>query len=332
MFSNSQDKDEHLVTRGRQRPVIIVIVMAPIIFGVAAFMVIKNCNLFTIGPFAPDETENQTQVSPLTSPQPTFVDSYSLQTELPPTPTLSPDARVSMPTPTLIPVVGPWPTLSPLPPHLRGLITHGDRAEPKIALTFDVGEREGNPAGYDAEIVRVLNETETPATFFLGGLWMIHNVEPTKELATNSLFELGNHAWSHLDFSQISPEQMTTEILLTQQTMWELLGWQTELFRLPYGTYTEEALDVIADHGMYTIQWDVVSGDPDPNITADRMIPWVVDQVQPGSIIIMHANGRGWHTAEALPVIIETLRDQGYTFTTLSDLLGLRKSQPPNHN
>ena len=116
---------------------------------------------------------------------------------------------------------------------------------------------------------------------------------------------------------------MNSEIALTQQAMWKILGWQTRLFRLPFGTYNEEALDVIADYGMFTIQWDVVSGDPDPDITAERMIPWVVGQVQPGSIIIMHANGRGWHTAEALPTIIEALQEQGYTFTTVSDLLEL---------
>jgi peptidoglycan/xylan/chitin deacetylase (PgdA/CDA1 family) len=53
------------------------------------------------------------------------------------------------------------------------------------------------------------------------------------------------------------------------------------------------------------------------------MVPWVVKQVQPGSIIIMHANGRGWHTAEALPAIIASLREQGYELVTISALLDL---------
>ncbi len=130
-----------------------------------------------------------------------------------------------------------------------------------------------------------------------------HQAE-TRELANNPLFELGNHSWSHADFSSISRDEMKQEILLTQQTMSDLLGYQTNLFRLPYGTYTDEALNVINDQGLYIIQWDDVSGDPDSNIDAKEMTAWVLQQVQPGSIIIMHANGRGWHTAEALPWII----------------------------
>jgi peptidoglycan/xylan/chitin deacetylase (PgdA/CDA1 family) len=210
-----------------------------------------------------------------------------------------------------------------------GPITNGTRTDMKVALTFDIGEREGDPAGYDAEIVRVLTENDVPATFFLGGLWMTHNEKAAKELAASELFELGNHGWSHLDFAQITPDQMASEVILTQQAMWDLLGRQSRLFRLPYGTYTDEALAVIEAHGLHTIQWDVVSGDPDPEITAERMIPWVVEQVRPGSIVIMHANGRGWHTAEALPEIIRTLREQGYVFATISDLLDLEYDAPP---
>lgn len=262
-------------------------------------------------------------------PSPTVAaDSYEPPPEEQATPTLSPNAAASAAVPSAIPQAGPWPTLAPLSANERGLIMNGARSEMKVALTFDVGEREGDPAGYDAEIVRVLTDHEAPATFFLGGLWIKHNEEATKELAANHLFELGNHAWSHLDFAQITPDQMASEIVLTQQAMWDLLGWQTRLFRLPYGTYSEEALEVIYDHGLYAIQWDVVSGDPDPEITAERMIPWVLEQVQPGSIVIMHANGRGWHTAEALPEIISTLRAEGYELTTVSDLLDLEYEGP----
>jgi peptidoglycan/xylan/chitin deacetylase (PgdA/CDA1 family) len=216
---------------------------------------------------------------------------------------------------------------SPLPPILdgyRGLITNGDRSEYKVALTFDVCQREGDLAGYDAAIVRILNETQTPATFFLGGEWMRDHQANALDLAGNPLFELGNHSWSHRDFSAITPEEMRSEILLTQQIMYELLGYQTNLFRLPYGTYNEEALNVINENGLYVIQWDIVSGDPDPNIDAQRMTNGVLEHLQPGSIIIMHANGRGWHTAEALPGIIQSIREQGYTLVTVSDLLKIQ--------
>ena len=232
--------------------------------------------------------------------------------------TITPSLLIDIPTQT--------PSVLPLPPERRGLITNGDRTTNKVALTFDVCQAEGDLSGYDAEIVRVLIEHNASATFFLGGTWIRDHPENAKELAQNPLFELGNHSWSHADFTSIDTRKMLQEIELAQDQLFQLTGNQNLLFRLPYGFYTDEALSFIGENGLYTIQWDVVSGDPDPNIFAPAMVDWVLQQVQPGSIIIMHANGRGWHTAEALPILIQSLRDQGYTLVTISDLLNI---QPP---
>ncbi len=230
---------------------------------------------------------------------------------------------VAAPAATNTPFSSKFKILPPLPLLNRGLITHGGRSENKIALTFDLCQAKGAVAGFDPEVVNVLRETKTPATFFLGGLWIQDHMTETRTLAGNPMFELGNHSWSHPDFSRITPEKITEEIQRTQRIMWELLGYQTNLFRLPYGRYSEKVLDVIGENGLYTIQWDVVSGDPDPKIDADTMTHWVLRQIKPGSIVVMHANGRGRHTAEALTPIIQSLQKKGYTFVTISDLLGL---------
>jgi peptidoglycan/xylan/chitin deacetylase (PgdA/CDA1 family) len=240
------------------------------------------------------------------------------------TPTASQTAELPAPEATGTPT--PEPTASgpqPLPQESRGLITNGSRTDHKIALTFDVCQAEGELSGYDAGIVKILTETNTPATFFLGGEWIRDHESEARELANNPLFQLGNHSWSHADFSKISAEQMAQEIGLAQDMLAKLTGRQNNLFRLPYGFYNDEALKMLGDDGLYTIQWEVVSGDPDPNIDAAAMTPWVLQQVQSGSIIIMHANGRGWHTAEALPGIIKTLRERGYTLVTISELLNI---------
>jgi peptidoglycan/xylan/chitin deacetylase (PgdA/CDA1 family) len=215
--------------------------------------------------------------------------------------------------------------LSPIPVTKRGLITHGPRSGKNVALTFDLCQSQGARSGFDQEIVRILSEAEAPATFFPGGLWMRDHRDETRALADNLLFELGNHSWSHPDFSRIPPERMTEEIRKTQRIMWELIGYQTRLFRFPYGRYSEKALDVIGQNGLYPIQWDVVSGDPDPKIDADRMAHWVLSRMKPGSIVIMHANGRGRHTAKALLPIIHGLRGKGYAPVTVSRLLGLQR-------
>lgn len=298
-------------------------VLAPLaVFLICGLMLAAANFLYrNISPAKPDPSTNPV----LASPMPSATSTGSS--------TLIPIIQADTPFPTLpeTPLVAStttisigWMPLGPVSMDNRGLITNGNRSEYKVALTFDVCQREGDLAGYDAEIVRVLNETRTPATFFLGGLWMQDHPAETLELAGNPLFELGNHSWSHEDFSIITNDEMQQQVQLTQKMMYGLLGYQTNLFRLPYGTYNDEALNMINDNGLYVIQWDDVSGDPDPNVDAESMTSWVLQQVQPGSIIIMHANGRGWHTAEALPGIIQSLREQGYTPVTVSELLQIQ--------
>jgi peptidoglycan/xylan/chitin deacetylase (PgdA/CDA1 family) len=240
----------------------------------------------------------------------------------------------SAPLPTLIPSFTPVPSLTPtetprsniaptLPHKDVHFIYSGDRNKPYVALTFDLCQKPEFPAWFDQGIVDVLTQYDAPATFFMGGDWMRTHVDETLLLASNPKFELGNHSWSHPDLPGLSEETISSEIVKTQNLLYELTGRQSKLFRLPAGKYDDLTLSVIAWYGLYTIQWDVETGDPDPTIDAERLNWAVRERVQNGSIIIMHANGRGWHSAEALPQMIEYLRGQGYTLVTVSQLLGL---------
>jgi peptidoglycan/xylan/chitin deacetylase (PgdA/CDA1 family) len=238
-------------------------------------------------------------------------------TPLPP-PTITP-APTSTPAPTL--PDGSAPLLEPLP---VSFITNGDRDLPYVALTFDLCQDPRYPAWFDQAIYDVLVEYQAPATFFAGGDWMRTHPDETRLLAWNPLIELGNHSWSHPDLRLLFPADISAEIRKTQDIMYQLTGEQTLLFRLPSGFYNDDVLGMVALNGLYTIQWDVVTGDPDPGVTAEDILEIAVKpRVQNGSIIIMHANGRGWNTAEALPGVIEYLRGEGYTLVTVSQLIGL---------
>ena len=200
-------------------------------------------------------------------------------------------------------------------------ITNGSREKPWVALTFDVGQRPEFPAGFDWGIYDALNEFQVPATFFMGGDWMRTHITETRMLHNNRLFELGNHSWSHPDLPGLSEAKLAEEILRTQDIMYQITGQQTQLFRLPAGLYDDLVLSVVAFHGLYTIQWDVVTADPVPDNSAENINKIVRERVQNGSIIVMHANGRGWNTAEALPEMITYLREQGYCLVNISQIL-----------
>ncbi len=73
--------------------------------------------------------------------------------------------------------------------------------------------------------------------------------------------------------------------------------------------------------GLKAIQWDVSSGDPWSGQTPERMTQAVLGSVKPGSIVLFHANGRGWHTSQAIRAIIPALKAKGYRFVTVTELL-----------
>jgi peptidoglycan/xylan/chitin deacetylase (PgdA/CDA1 family) len=201
-------------------------------------------------------------------------------------------------------------------------IFHGPRAKNRIALTFDACPTKKNGEGYDARIVQILKETKTPATFFLSGRWMEAEPSGARELAAEPLFELGNHSYSHPHMTAISEEEMQKELSATQLLLARITGGkQTYFFRPPFGEWDDRLTRMADQYGLQTIQYDLASGDPDPKIGADRLSDYVVRSIRGGSIVVLHVNGRGWHTAEALPAIIEGVRRRGMICLRLSELL-----------
>jgi peptidoglycan/xylan/chitin deacetylase (PgdA/CDA1 family) len=236
--------------------------------------------------------------------------------------------------------------LPPLEPAVRGSIRRVEPRDPEarlIALTFDLCEQANERAGYDAELVNTLRAEGVKATFFAGGKWLRTHPEQGMQLMADPLFEIGNHAWTHGNLRVIQGEAAREQILWTQAEYrvlrqglserpcaveagpeeWQRIpSWPT-VFRFPYGTCNQGSLDAAAGLGLAAIQWSLVTGDPDQGRSAQAIARAVRDGVKAshGTIVVAHANGRGWHTAEALPLFVPQLRAQGYRFVTMSELL-----------
>jgi peptidoglycan/xylan/chitin deacetylase (PgdA/CDA1 family) len=228
----------------------------------------------------------------------------------------------------------PQPTQMPL----AELITNGSRDKKQIALTFDADMTLGMMASlqshqvaslYDDKLIAILNDTKTPATLFLSGLWIEAYPDVTKALAKNPLFELGNHTYTHPSFSgdcyglrQITDEEKPQEIDKTNQLLKDVAGIDNILFRFPGGCYAQKDLDLVKTKGLLAIQWDVVADDGFNN-DAEAIYNKVVPNVQNGSILIFHMNGdpNEPQTANVIAKIIPALREKGFTFVTISDLL-----------
>jgi len=215
------------------------------------------------------------------------------------------------------------PPPAPVKPQV---LFHGDRSRRQIALTFDACATK-IASGYDEAVIRVLVRTRTPATLFLGGKWMLEHPDQTRRLAAIDLFELGNHSFLHPHMTRIPDDRVRQELDWTRIVLHALTGRQASLYRPPYGEHDERISRIAAEAGLTTVQFDLASGDPDPGTSRERLVRSVTAGARNGSIVVMHMNGRGWNTAQALPDIIGELRRKGFDLVTVGEMLaGGRKA------
>jgi len=209
-----------------------------------------------------------------------------------------------------------------------------------LALTFDLCETAGETAGYDGAIIDYLRANRIKATLFAGGQWMISHKQRAQQLLSDPLFEIGTHGWVHRNTRLISGGELRREILAPSlafaslrselkdalcvarhEAAFSAIPERPKLLRFAFGACNGEGLQVAADAGMVAVQWDVATGDPSPDRSAHAIAETMIRSARPGSIIIAHANGRGYHTAEALPLAIPVLRARGFQFVTVSELM-----------
>ena len=219
----------------------------------------------------------------------------------------------------------------------------------KIALTFDLCEQPYEISGYQGDIVDYLRDQRVPATFFSSGKWFLTHSERAQQIMADPLFEFGNHAWEHRNFRVLDHRRAQAEIngaqLAYQRTFRRLsqrncrvpnkaglahagVAKQMMLFRFPFGACNKQNLAWVNQSGLMAIQWDISSGDPWKGQTVAGMVNSVVSRAKSGSIVLFHANGRGWKTGQALPQIIRRLRARGFSFATVSDLLSTPGARP----
>jgi peptidoglycan-N-acetylglucosamine deacetylase len=214
--------------------------------------------------------------------------------------------------------------------------------EKLIALTFDLCEVPDEVAGYQGDIVDFLRADKVRATFFAGGKWLLTHQSRAEQLMSDPFFEVANHTWDHrnlrltsgsllqgeIGFAQLAYDRLRRDLETKQcvrpnddQLAVERVPKHMTLFRFPFGACDARSLEAVAAAGLTAIQWDVSSGDPWIGESATKMTRDVLRRVHPGSIVLFHANGRGWHTAAAIGPIVRGLRSRGYRFVTVSELL-----------
>ncbi len=190
-----------------------------------------------------------------------------------------------------------------------------DTDEKKIALSFDAAW--GNED--TAKILEILDKQNVKVTFFMTGGWVESYPEDVKAILAAG-HDLGNHSENHKNMSQLSDEEKKEELMKVHEKVRELTGYEMFLFRPPYGDYDNAVVNVAKDCGYYTIQWDVDSLDW-KDYGVDSIIKTVTEHkhLGNGSIILCHNGAK--YTAQALDMLIAKLKNEGYSFVPISELI-----------
>ena len=120
---------------------------------------------------------------------------------------------------------------------------------------------------------------------------------------------------------RLPKEKIIWEVKETEKLIVKIIGEKPFLFRFPGGNYNSKALKIVESLGYKVLHWSFPSGDPDPHITTRKLVKWVLQNVRSGTILIFHANGRGYATPYALPLIIKALRKEGYSFGRIENYI-----------
>ena len=183
----------------------------------------------------------------------------------------------------------------------------------QVAISFDAAWGADKTQG----IMDILAEYDVGGTFFLVGFWVDKYGDLVKEIDERG-FEIGTHSNTHPDMTKLSADAMEKELTTCVDMIENITGKNVELFRPPYGAYNDTLIKTSEKLGLIPIQWSVDSLDW-KGISAQEITTRIINNVKNGSIILCHNNSD--HILDALPMILDRLAAQGYTVTSVGDLV-----------
>ena len=202
-------------------------------------------------------------------------------------------------------------------------ITLGRARKREIALTFDDG-----PGPYTPQILAVLKRMHVHGTFFEVGREVKAFSANTKALAQAGE-AIEDHTEDHSNLSQLPPRQQRDQVVDGSQTIMAAGAPAPRLFRPPYGAFNHRTLAMLKRQGLLMVMWSVDTSDfARPGVP--RIVSAALNGAHPGGIILMHdGGGNRSETVQALPQIIQGLRERGYSMVTVPHLV---RDDPPPHN
>lgn len=193
------------------------------------------------------------------------------------------------------------------------VVTKAPVGKKKVALTFD----DGPFPHYTEEYIKVLKDHNVNATFFLVGSSVKKYPQMAKLIAKEG-FEIGNHSFSHKNLSEMSINDLNTDLFLTNYEVKNITNKNPDFLRPPYGFYNDTLLKVAKNNSLTVVTWSVDPKDWE-GIPSNEITQKVVRNTDDGDIILLHEGNK--NTLIALPRIIKQIQEKGFEIVSVSELL-----------
>lgn len=194
-------------------------------------------------------------------------------------------------------------------------LSKGDPNDPSIALTFNIS--------WGSEMVeptlKKLKEHDVKATFFIIGEWAEHHPDLLEKIEADG-HEVGMMGYRYKSYLQLDLEEVQKDLAKASEIFTVLGHPELSLLRTPSGHLNEEVLELAENRGYDVVQWNINPRDWE-NPGTDKIIDHVMTNTDNGDIILLHASDSVKQTPEALDTILPGLKEKGFSFVTISEII-----------
>jgi len=185
--------------------------------------------------------------------------------------------------------------------------------EQRIAISFDATWG----TELTDEILAILDRYGVKTTFFLAGYWVEKHPDYVKKIHEAG-HEIGTHSYAHPHMNSMTRDEIIADLKKNHALLKDITGEDPILFRPPFGEYSNKVIEAASSLGYYTIQWSIDSLDW-KDVSADFMVRRVLQNLQPGEIVLFHNAGK--NTPQAIEILIPEIQARGFAIVPVGELI-----------
>ncbi|NBJ70781.1 MULTISPECIES: polysaccharide deacetylase family sporulation protein PdaB [Clostridia] len=194
-------------------------------------------------------------------------------------------------------------------------MSKGNANENNIALTFNISWGEERVD----HILKRLKEEGVQATFFVSGEWAEKHPDIVEKIAKNK-HELGMLGYRYKSYLDQDLETVSKDLRKAREVFHKLGYEEVSLLRPPSGHFNKDIIETAENMGYNVIHWNVNPHDW-KNPGTNTIVDYVMKNTTNGDIILLHASDSVKQTAKALETILPGLKNKGFSFVSMTELI-----------